>query len=127
MRVEALDQKEANNENTRSLHVGKICFKISPCSGNRHDPPEGRKHIESLGFKAERHLLMDRTYEDDKTRALVLKQGLIFVVLPKKNRKTPWSYDTVFYERRNEIECFRGFLLATISWILSTLLSLRWL
>ncbi len=83
MRVEALDQKEANNENTRSLHVGKICFKISPCSGNRHDPPEGRKLMESLGFKAGRHLLMDRAYEDDKARALVLKQGLIPVVPPK--------------------------------------------
>ena len=87
MRVEALDQKEANNENTRSLHVGKICFKISPCSGNRHDPPEGRKHIESLGSRAGKHLFIDRVCEDDKTRALVLKQGLIFVVLPKKNRK----------------------------------------
>ena len=70
---------------------------------------------------------MDRAYEDDKTRALVLKQGLIPVVLPKNNRKTPWDYDTVLYKRRNEIERFRVFLLATISWILSTLLSLRWL
>ena len=83
MRVEALDQKEANNENTRSLHVGKICFKISPCSGNRHDPPEGRKHIESLGSRAGKHLFIDRVCEDDKARALVLKQGLIPVVPPK--------------------------------------------
>ena len=62
---------------------------------NCHDAPEGGKLIESLGFKAGRHLLMDRAYEDDKTRALVLKQGLISVVHPKKNRKTPWVFDTV--------------------------------
>ena len=49
---------------------------------------------------------MDRVYEDDKTRALVLKQELIPVVPPKKNRKTPWVYDTVLYKRRNEIERF---------------------
>ena len=49
---------------------------------------------------------MDRAYEDDKTRALALKRGLIPVVPPKKNRKTPWEYDTVLYKRRNEIERF---------------------
>ena len=67
----------------------KFDLKFQLLAWNRHDAPKGRKHIKSLGFKAERHLLMDRAYEDDKTRALVLKQGLIFVVLPKKNRKTP--------------------------------------
>ena len=49
---------------------------------------------------------MDRAYEDDKTRALALKRGLIPVIPPKKNRKTPWKYDTELYKRRNEIERF---------------------
>ncbi len=49
---------------------------------------------------------MDRAYEDNETRALVRKQGLIPVVPPKKNRKIPWQYDTVLYKRRNEVERF---------------------
>ena len=49
---------------------------------------------------------MDRAYGDDETRALVLKQGLIFVVPPKKNRKSPWQYDKELYKRRNEVERF---------------------
>ena len=77
--------------------------------GNCYDAPEGRKLIESLDFKAGCHLLMDRAYEDDKTRALVIKQGLIPVIPPKKNRNTPWDYDTVLYKRRNEIERFLRF------------------
>ena len=106
----------------------RFILKCQLSAGNCLDAPEGRKLIESLGFKAGRHLFMDRAYEEDKTRALVLKQGLIPVVPPKKNRKTPWVYDMVLYKRRNEIErffyalsVFAVFLLATISWILSTL------
>lgn len=49
---------------------------------------------------------MDRAYEDDKTRATVINQGLIPVVPPKKNRKKPWKYDTELYKHRNEIERF---------------------
>ena len=49
---------------------------------------------------------MDRAYEDDKTRALALKRGLFLLVPPKKNRKTPWKYDTELYKHRNEIERF---------------------
>ena len=106
----------------------KFVLKFQLSAGNRHNAPEGRKLIESLGLKTRGHLLMDRAYEDDKTRALVLKQWLIPVVPPKKNRKALWKYDKEFYKRRNEIErffyalsVFTGFLLATISWILSTL------
>ena len=49
---------------------------------------------------------MDRAYEDNETRALALMQGLIPVVPPKKNRKTPWQYDAELYKRRNEVERF---------------------
>ena len=49
---------------------------------------------------------MDRAYEDDETRALALKQGLIPVVPPKKNRKSPWQYDKKLYKRRNKVERF---------------------
>ena len=49
---------------------------------------------------------MDRAYEDNETRALTLRQGLIPVVPPKKNRRIPWQYDTELYKRRNQIERF---------------------
>ena len=47
---------------------------------------------------------MDRVYEDDETRTLVIKQGLVPVVSPKKNRKSLWQYDAELYKRRNEVE-----------------------
>ncbi len=36
----------------------------------------------------------------------MIKQGLVPVVPQKKNRKTPWVYDTLLYKRRNEVERF---------------------
>jgi hypothetical protein len=36
-------------------------------------------------------LLMDRAYEDDETRQLVLSLGMIPVVPPKSNRIDPWD------------------------------------
>ena len=49
---------------------------------------------------------MDRAYEDDKTRALVIEQGFTPVVPPKKSRLEPWEYDEKLYKRRNEVERF---------------------
>ncbi len=98
--------KGVNDENTCSLCVRENSLKIQLSAGNRHDAPEGRRLIESLRSKAGKYLLMDRAYEDDETRALALKRGLIPAVLPKKNRKTPWEYDSELYKRRNEVERF---------------------
>ena len=81
-------------------------MKFNLSAGNRHDAPEGRKLIKSIDSKVARYLVMDRAYEDDETRALTFKQGLIPVVPPKKNRKSPWQYDTELYKRRNEVERF---------------------
>ena len=92
--------------------------------GNRHDAPEGRKRIETIGSEDDHFLLMDRAYEDDKTRAPAVKQGFVPVVPPKKNRREPWDYDRELYKRRNEVERyflrlkrFRKFLPVMISWI----------
>ena len=53
-------------------------MKFNLSAGNRHDVPEGRKLIKSIDSKVARYLLMDRAYnDDDKTRALVFKQGLM--------------------------------------------------
>jgi transposase len=47
---------------------------------------------------------MDRAYEGDETRQLVLNFGGIPVVPPKQNRLDPWEYDQLLYKRRNEVE-----------------------
>jgi transposase len=49
-------------------------------------------------------LLMDRAYEGDETRQLVLQLGMTPVVPPKSNRIQPWEYDRALYKKRNEIE-----------------------
>ena len=47
---------------------------------------------------------MDRAFEGDETRQLVLDWGMIPVVPPKSNRLHPWDYDRALYKKRNEIE-----------------------
>ena len=80
-----------------------ICFALSP--GNEHDAPAGRALLEELGEMPQGlPLLMDRAYEGDETRQLVLDFGMIPVVPPKSNRITPWQYDRALYKKRNEIE-----------------------
>jgi transposase len=49
-------------------------------------------------------MLMDKAYEDNQTRQLVLDLGMIPVVPPKSNRIEPWEYDRALYKKRNEIE-----------------------
>ena len=49
-------------------------------------------------------MLMDRAYEGDETRQLVLQLGMVPVVPPKSNRIEPWLYDRALYKKRNEIE-----------------------
>jgi transposase len=80
-----------------------ITFSLSP--GNDHDAPQGRLLLEELGPMPEGlPLLMDRAYEGDETRQLVLDLGMIPVVPPKSNRLDPWEYDRELYKKRNEIE-----------------------
>jgi transposase len=76
---------------------------LSP--GNDHDAPQGRLLLEQLGPMPEGlPMLMDRAYEGDETRQLVLDLGMIPVVPPKSSRLTPWEYDRALYKKRNEIE-----------------------
>ena len=80
-----------------------ITFALSP--GNDHDAPHGRALLKELGPMPEAiPLLMDRAYEGDETRQLVLDLGMIPVVPPKSNRLHPWDYDHAVYKKRNEIE-----------------------
>ena len=80
-----------------------ITFALSP--GNAHDAPEGRALLTELGPMPEGlPMLMDRAYEGDETRQLVLSLGMIPVVPPKSNRIEPWEYNRALYKKRNEIE-----------------------
>ena len=47
---------------------------------------------------------MDRAYEGDETRQLVMELNMIPVVPPKSNRCEPWEYDRELYKKRNQIE-----------------------
>ena len=49
-------------------------------------------------------VLMDRAYEGNQTRQLVLELGMLPVVPPKSTRIDPWRYDRTLYKKRNEIE-----------------------
>ena len=80
-----------------------MAFTLSP--GNAHDAPEGRKLLNTLERPANNPaMIMDRAYEDNATRQLVLALGFVPVVPPKRNRVDPWEYDKALYKRRNEVE-----------------------
>lgn len=66
---------------------------------------EGRLLLAGIGpLPARLPLIMDRAYEDDKTRQLAEGFGYIPVVPPKKNRRKPWLYDPTLYRQRNQVE-----------------------
>jgi transposase len=76
---------------------------LSP--GHDHDAPHGRTLLEKLGPMPEGlPMLMDRAYEGNETRQLVLDLGMIPVVPPKFTRLDPWAYDRELYKKRNEID-----------------------
>jgi transposase len=80
-----------------------VTWSLTP--GQTGDAPEGRRLIEQLGPHHGRiALLMDRAYQDNATRALVLSLGLTLVVPPTSQRREPWAYDRHLYRRRNCIE-----------------------
>jgi transposase len=80
-----------------------ITFALS--AGNDHDAPQGRLLLEELGpMPKGLPLLMDRAYEGDETRQLVLDLGMIPVVPPKSSRLNPWEYNRELYKKRNEVE-----------------------
>ncbi len=59
-----------------------IVFALSP--GHDHDAPHGRALLEELGpMPAGLPMLMDRAYEGNETRQLVLDLGMVPVVPPK--------------------------------------------
>jgi transposase len=80
-----------------------LTFALSP--GQAHDAPEGRKLLAGWQRRPDQvPMVMDRAYEGDETRQLVLQLGFVPVVPPNPNRLHPWTYDRALYRRRNEVE-----------------------
>jgi transposase len=78
-----------------------VSFALSP--GQAGDAPAGRVLLKATPLSAQ-YVIMDRAYEGDETRQLVLDLGLTPVVPPKSNRVAPWEYDRHMYKKRNEVE-----------------------
>lgn len=80
-----------------------VTFSLSP--GQAHDAPPGRELLRTLEDLPQGcRVIMDRAYEDNKTRQLVFDLGLEPVVPPLSTRLQPWSYSKAWYRRRNEVE-----------------------
>jgi transposase len=78
-----------------------VNFLLSP--GSVHDAALGRELLKATDLQAS-FVIMDRAYEGDETRQLVLDLGMTPVVPPKTNRISPWEYDREMYKKRNEVE-----------------------
>jgi transposase len=65
--------------------------------------PAGRQLLQGDPPDAQ-HLVVDRAYEGDDTRQLVLDFPMTPVVRPKQNRRQPWSYSEALYKTRNEVK-----------------------
>ena len=78
-----------------------VNFLLSP--GNVHDAVPGRALLKATDLQAD-YVIMDRAYEGEETRQLVLDFGMTPVVPPKTNRISPWEYDRQMYKKRNEVE-----------------------
>ncbi len=82
-------------------HRTSVNFSLSP--GNVHDAAPGRELLKDTNLQAD-FVIMDRAYEGEETRQLVMDFGMTPVVPPKKNRIYPWEYDREMYKKRNQVE-----------------------
>ncbi len=81
-----------------------VTFSLSP--GQAGDGPKGRnllKTLENYDWEGA-SVIMDKAYEGDDTRQLILDLGMTPVVPPRINRLTPWEYGKEMYKKRNEVE-----------------------
>ncbi len=81
-----------------------VTFSLSP--GHVGDAPAGRellKSFENNGWDGTQ-VIMDKAYEGDETRQLIVDLGMEPVVPAKSNRLRPWKYDKELYKKRNEVE-----------------------
>jgi transposase len=82
-----------------------IAFSLS--AGQAGDAPAGRELLRDTDWEicpTVKNVIMDRAYEGDETRQLILDLRFEPVVPPKSNRVSPWEYDQELYKKRNEVE-----------------------
>ena len=98
---------------TSKIHM--ICagpdegLNFSVTGGGVSDIKAGLELIEKTEFSETRKwLAMDRGYSAYVTMELCGKKGLVAVVPPKKNFKSPWEHHRWIYAYRNEIERLFG-------------------
>jgi transposase len=73
--------------------------------GNAHDAPEGRSLLEDHGPMPEGlPMLMNKAYEGNEARQLVLNVGMIPLIPGKSNRLDSWEYEREMHKKRNEAE-----------------------
>ncbi len=80
---------------TLSLYAGRV--------GDALAGRELLKSLENDGWDGTK-VIMDKAYEGDETRQLIVDWGMEPVVPPKSNRLMPWNYDEELYKKRNEVE-----------------------
>jgi len=73
--------------------------------GQAADVTQAYALIEGVQAK---YALMDKAYDADQLIEQLKQQGIIPVIPPKSNRKTPREYDKHIYKERNLIECLIG-------------------
>jgi len=80
-----------------------LTFSLTP--GQAGDAPAGRELLRQLASLPRRcRVIMDRAYEGNETRQLVLDLGFTPVVPPLSTSVEPWRYSKAWYRRRNDIE-----------------------
>jgi transposase len=85
----------------------KTIIELSLSAGSSHDAPEGRKLLNLIGkTDTKLPMIMDKAYEGDETRNLVVQLGYEPIVPPKSNRLEKWEYNKELYKRRNIVERF---------------------
>lgn len=94
---------------TTKLHVlaanARTAIAFSLSEGQANDAPQGRKLLERLGPQRHRPVLvMDRAYEDNRTRELAGRKGFRVVVPPSRRRKHSWKYSRKLCKQRNQVE-----------------------
>ncbi|WP_368672151.1 transposase, partial [Treponema endosymbiont of Eucomonympha sp.] len=93
------------NTKMHALTAGDATLmKLSLSAGSASGAKEGRRRLKSVGKREGALLLMDRAYEDSKTRAFAEKRGFNPVAPPKRNRKEPRDCDLELYRQRNGVE-----------------------
>ncbi len=81
----------------------RVTVDFSLSSGNVHDAAPDRELLKATDMQAD-FVIMDRAYEGNETRQLVMDFGMTPVMPLKANRIYPWEYDREMYKKRNEVE-----------------------